>query len=160
MPQLDVSTYTSQLFWLVICFFTLYFVLKNKIIPELNKIFQNRWTSIEGAQEKAKELQKKVQQIKIKCASSLKKSRELAKNITDESIRDSRTKIKNERNKILEISKKNINNFKKKIKEEEKKSDNFIKQEIHSLVINSIIKISRGTIDKKIIEKTVNEKNY
>ena len=47
MPQLDVTTWPSQLFWLAISFFALYFVVSRLIIPRTGGVIELRKTTIE-----------------------------------------------------------------------------------------------------------------
>ena len=42
MPQLDTSTYSSQLFWLAVCFLALYFILSYIALPKIKRVLLNR----------------------------------------------------------------------------------------------------------------------
>lgn len=42
MPQLDSLSYFTQYFWLILTFFTFYYINANYIIPSLSKIFKVR----------------------------------------------------------------------------------------------------------------------
>lgn len=42
MPQLDTTTYSSQLFWLVICFVALYCILAYFLVPKISRIIEKR----------------------------------------------------------------------------------------------------------------------
>jgi F-type H+-transporting ATPase subunit b len=44
MPQLDTTTFSSQLFWLGVCFLVLYFVLSYLLIPKMAGILEDRET--------------------------------------------------------------------------------------------------------------------
>lgn len=61
MPQLDVATFPSLLFWLGISFLLLYLGLKIFILPHLVSIFEERQSNIETFLEKAEELQKEAE---------------------------------------------------------------------------------------------------
>jgi len=45
MPQLDITTYSSQLFWLVVCFGILYLLLSRVAVPKITAALEKR-TSI------------------------------------------------------------------------------------------------------------------
>ncbi|MBS0272245.1 MAG: hypothetical protein JSR85_06320 [Proteobacteria bacterium] len=47
MPQLDTSTFSSQLFWLVVCFLALYVILSYIALPKISRIFETREETIE-----------------------------------------------------------------------------------------------------------------
>jgi F-type H+-transporting ATPase subunit b len=57
MPQLDVSTYPGQLFWLFVSFFLLWFVLHVWLVPRFSRIFEKRRKHIEQLLAKASTLQ-------------------------------------------------------------------------------------------------------
>lgn len=61
MPQLDPSTYASQIFWLLICFFTMMFIMANFIVPKIADIRQQRENKIDGYLHKAEELKQKTE---------------------------------------------------------------------------------------------------
>jgi F-type H+-transporting ATPase subunit b len=42
MPQLDTSTYPSQLFWLAVCFLALYFILSYIALPKIKRVLAAR----------------------------------------------------------------------------------------------------------------------
>lgn len=42
MPQIDISTFLPQLFWLIVSFVLLYFFLKRFCLPNLDKILHDR----------------------------------------------------------------------------------------------------------------------
>ena len=47
MPQLALETFFSQYFWLVVIFFTLYFIMINKLIPSISEALKIRNTKLE-----------------------------------------------------------------------------------------------------------------
>ncbi len=55
MPQLDVSTYSSQLFWLFICFSALYVFIARVTVPRIASVLGVRWERIEGTLQRAEE---------------------------------------------------------------------------------------------------------
>jgi len=160
MPQLDVTTYTSQLFWLFICFSFLYLTLKYQIIPKLEQIRQNRWNHIEGAQEEAELLKKNAITITKQCKTSIKKAKNIALEEIENINKKSKLQIDKERAEFIKKNIEKINNFKEKIKKEELKAETMILKKINSLIINSVIKASKEAIDKNTIEKTLNNKYF
>lgn len=61
MPQLEISSYPSQLFWLIVCFFSLYIIMSQIIIPRIADIIEQRRKKIDNAIEKAQSMQKKAE---------------------------------------------------------------------------------------------------
>lgn len=56
MPQLDVSTYLPQVFWLSIIFSTMLGVFVGVFLPKLTRILQRRFDAVEQADGKIKNL--------------------------------------------------------------------------------------------------------
>lgn len=160
MPQLDVTTYTSQLFWLLICFSFLYLTLKYQIIPKLEQIRQNRWNHIEGAQEEAKLLKNNKKSIEEQCKIAIKKAKNLALETIEETVKKSKSQIENQRTEFIKKNTEKINKFKIKLTKEEEKAEKIIFQKINLLVIESITKASQKAISKNIIEKALNKKSF
>lgn len=160
MPQLDVTTYTSQLFWLLICFSFLYLTLKYQIIPKLEQIRQNRWNHIEGAQEEAKLLKNNKKSIEEQCKIAIKKAKNLALETIEETVKKSKSQIENQRTEFIKKNTEKINKFRIKLTKEEEKAEKIIFQKINLLVIESITKASQKAISKNIIEKALNKKSF
>ncbi len=53
MPQLDVTTFFSQLFWLGICFLSLYVILTTMALPKVARLLTLRAETVEKKLEKA-----------------------------------------------------------------------------------------------------------
>jgi len=56
MPQLDPSTYTSQVFWLVITFVILYVVMSRVALPRVREVLETRATRLQGDLDEAQRL--------------------------------------------------------------------------------------------------------
>ena len=63
MPQLSIETFVSQYFWLVLIFFTLYFLMVTKFIPLISETLKARNTL---------DIKEKVQKKQIKETSLIK----------------------------------------------------------------------------------------
>jgi F-type H+-transporting ATPase subunit b len=64
MPQLDVSTYVSQLFWLFTCFAATLVFTAYVTVPRMKKTFQMRWERIEGTMQKAEEINQQADNLR------------------------------------------------------------------------------------------------
>ena len=56
MPQLEVGTYASQIFWLIIAFSTLYYLLSRKALPRIAEILEARQDRIAADLDQAQRL--------------------------------------------------------------------------------------------------------
>ncbi|MBT5157325.1 MAG: F0F1 ATP synthase subunit B' [Rhodobiaceae bacterium] len=61
MPQLDPSSFGSQLFWLAICFVTLYAVMAVVVLPRITKTLAARADQMEGDLAQAEALRDKAE---------------------------------------------------------------------------------------------------
>ena len=56
MPQLDISVFPTQLFWLALIFVALYLILWKVALPRVTEVRESRQVRIESDLEKAHEL--------------------------------------------------------------------------------------------------------
>jgi F-type H+-transporting ATPase subunit b len=56
VPQIEVSTFASQIFWLIICFATLYYLLSRKALPRVAEILEARQDRIAADLDEAQRL--------------------------------------------------------------------------------------------------------
>ncbi len=63
MPQFDPSTYTTQLFWLVVTFLPLYLVLWKVVVPRITEVRDARQRKIDDDLEKAAELREEAESV-------------------------------------------------------------------------------------------------
>ncbi len=56
LPQLDVSTYSSQIFWLVLTFAALYLLVSRSALPRIHEVVSKRKHCIERDIQKAEQL--------------------------------------------------------------------------------------------------------
>ena len=61
MPQLEVSTYVSQIFWLIVCFSFLYYLLSRKALPRVAEILEARADRIKADLDQAQRHRKEAE---------------------------------------------------------------------------------------------------
>ncbi|NET71337.1 MAG: hypothetical protein F6K62_10530 [Sphaerospermopsis sp. SIO1G2] len=64
MPQLDASTYSSQIFWLVLCFSALYLLISRSALPVIHEIQEKRRHRIDSDLDRAKRLSHDAQKAR------------------------------------------------------------------------------------------------
>ncbi len=74
MPQLEVATYSSQIFWLVICLAILFFGLKYIFIPRLETSINARQKRIEKFLQDAQKMQLETASLNEKYKDEIKKA--------------------------------------------------------------------------------------
>ena len=60
MPQLETSTFLSQIFWLLTSFFSLWLMLSWLIIPKIESVLEERRKKIDGYIQKAEKINKQA----------------------------------------------------------------------------------------------------
>ena len=82
LPQLDLATYPSQVFWLVISFVVLYFLVAKLAMPRIAEVLEERQERIEDDLDKAETLKKEAYQVRIEYEKALSAAREKAQDAT------------------------------------------------------------------------------
>ncbi len=62
MPQLEVSTFVSQIFWLIVCFSVLYYLLSRKALPRVAEVLETRADRIRADLDEAQRLRKDAEE--------------------------------------------------------------------------------------------------
>jgi F-type H+-transporting ATPase subunit b len=72
MPQLDVLTFPSQIFWLIVCFTILCFVMVTVILPRLSRLMATRAEELGALHHKADQFVLEANQLNRNNADQLK----------------------------------------------------------------------------------------
>ena len=94
MPQLDLNTWASQIFWLIIAFTAMYVLMSTLVLPRMSSIVQRREQKISGDLKRAEELRHEAQNILEEYTESLQEARAEALSI----IAEATVKINEEQN--------------------------------------------------------------
>ena len=84
LPQMDVGTFPSQIFWLVVTFGLLFLVLSRKTLPMIEAIIGNRRIRIEGDLGTAEAFRKEAQNALAAYEAALAQARAKAHRLADE----------------------------------------------------------------------------
>ena len=82
LPQLDIETYASQIFWLIVTFIVLYFLVAKIAMPRIAEVLEGRQERIEDDLDKAETLKKEAYLVKIEYEKALSSAREEAHEAT------------------------------------------------------------------------------
>ena len=137
MPQFDLTTYSSQIFWLILCFIALYLFFAFIIIPIIAGIIGEREQIIEGNKNYAEKNNSQIKQLKLDVDKIKKDASNFYQNQIDSAISSS-GKIRDEmkfklKSQIVELNKQTkleIANFININKEEKAQSSYFLLQAI------------------------------
>ena len=76
LPQMDISTFASQIFWLALTFTLMYSVFRFKILPNLSGTIEERRKKIEGDLEAARDLKDEAQRVHDEYEAKLTEARQ------------------------------------------------------------------------------------
>jgi F-type H+-transporting ATPase subunit b len=153
MPQLDASTYTSQLFWVAICFSVLYILLKIWVIPKFNKIIQNRWDHTGGMESGSGDIQLQAEELNSKREARIEEAKNKSLELISEATKRTRLHVAEKRAEFSDVVQKRLSECKKKLEQEEINSNALILDKLSSVVIESVEKSSGGVISRDDIER-------
>ena len=100
MPQLDISTWPSQIFWLAITFLALFFVISRVAIPRTGGVIQKRKSTIANDLAKAQALKADVDATVKTYEAALAESRAKAHAIAQENRNRLNAEVDAERHKL------------------------------------------------------------
>ena len=84
LPQLDIQTYPSQIFWLIITFIVLYFLVAKIAVPRISEVLGEREERIADDLDKAETLKKEAEQVRAEYEKALTEARNKAHAATRE----------------------------------------------------------------------------
>ena len=159
MPQLEITTYPSQIFWLVVSFLILYLIMSRIIIPRISSVIKNRESEIKNNIHIAEQMYKDTEIINNEYEETKKNIENEARGIinhlketTSKKINNSTELLKKRLEQKLEKNEQEIINKKKKVLKEIKKISLNLSEEI-------IRKISNGKSGQKNKLKSIIKKN-
>lgn len=162
LPQLDASTFPSQLFWLVVTFLILYVIFSKKSLPEISNVLENRQNHIQGDLECAEKLKAEAEQAQQTYESSL----ENARNEASKALHGAQNKIKAKAEKqneaFREKSEKDIQALEQRLEQVKKDAMddmNTIAAEVASEAAKKIVGIDPGLEQVKTVVKALNGTN-
>lgn len=87
MPQLDPSSFPSQLFWLGVCFFVLYLLLSYIALPKISQVLEVREQSLEEKINTASTYREQAENLLAEYEAALTQAREKAHQHTQSATR-------------------------------------------------------------------------
>ncbi len=76
LPQLDFTTYPSQIFWLFILFTIMYLIFSKKNLPEISSTIENRRDQIQDDLDNAQRLKTEAEDVQVAYDAILAKARD------------------------------------------------------------------------------------
>ena len=141
MPQLDFTTYSSQIFWFILCFSILYLSTHFIILPRIRSILSKRHDLIENDKNLADEINQQIDLINNEGQENLQKANleylQKIEEITKKSHQE-RDKSMAELKHKIELKVKESRDEIKKFVDDSKASNTKIIQDLVQIIKNKI----------------------
>lgn len=108
LPQMDTSTYPSQLFWLFVCFVALYLLMSRLSLPRVGETLENRRAQKDANLKQASNWNEEAEKIKSEYEKFLAKARTTAATTVMTAERAVSSKIADEQGKFAENARKRL----------------------------------------------------
>ena len=92
LPQLDIATWPSQLFWLVVLFGAGYVVMAKMVTPRIGAVLEERRQTLDGDLEKARNASADAAKTRAEYESDLEKARSDAAEFTKQAAMEATKK--------------------------------------------------------------------
>ncbi len=102
IPHMDVTSYASQIFWLVVCFALLYWMMARAALPRIEHILDQRVNTVQKNLEKAAKLRDQAEDIQIAYDKALRQANNHAQEFLANSINDIAEKNAQELSKTID----------------------------------------------------------
>ena len=158
MPQLDVATYPSLIFWLVLTFSFTFFVLKYYVTPKMSEILNDRKEKIDADLFIAKQSREEAENSKIDQEKSILDAKEKAIIIVRDAVEKSKSQLLINESKAKEKLSKKLEDAEKNILNVKKNSLKIVNEVASDIAVIITHKISGIKISKNLILKSVNDK--
>jgi F-type H+-transporting ATPase subunit b len=93
LPQLNIETFPSQIFWLIVAFFALYWLMSKVALPRIAGVLEERADAIASDLDRAEELKRKAEEAEAAYKQALADARANAQAIAAETRADIRKEI-------------------------------------------------------------------
>ena len=158
MPQLDVATYPSLIFWLVLTFSFTFFVLKYYVTPKMSEILNYRKEKIDADLFEAKQSREEAENSKMDQEKSILDAKEKAIIIVRGAVEKSKSELLISESKAKEKLLKKLEDAEKNILNAKKDSLKVVHEVASDIAVIISNKVSGIKISKNLILKGVNDK--
>jgi F-type H+-transporting ATPase subunit b len=134
VPQFDVSTFSSQIFWLGITFIIFYAVLKRSIIPRMSSLLHTRWEHTEGHVKRSDDLMSEADLLGQTYEKEILEAREEARSIIQKAQEKMSALASREKSQILHQINFKLEADKRRIEEEKSRLLAQVEQAAQGLV--------------------------
>ena len=155
LPQLDLSTYPSLMFWAVISLIIGYFLMSFLVAPNIKSILNLRETNIQNDLVKAKASNQENEKIKQEIIDHQKDIKLRSQKLINEALSDSKLSIEKTENDITKKINSKISKADKNIQELQKDIISDIVNSADEIIIEIVKKFTNINHDKANLKQVV-----
>jgi len=155
LPQLDLSTYPSLMFWAVISLIIGYFLMSFLVAPNIKSILNLRETNIQNDLVKAKASTQENEKIKQEIIDHQKDIKLRSQNLINEALSDSKLSIEKTEQDITKKINLKISKADKNIQELQKDIISDIVNSADEIIIEIVKKFTNINHDKANLKQVV-----
>ena len=157
MPQLDSSTFSSQIFWLLICFFSMMFIMSKFIIPRIAEVMECRQSKIDGYLNKANHFKQEAEETLQKYQEALSQATLSANQSLADTKEEMNRFISQKQSELETTLQKRIKEGEETINSEKEKALKEVRGISEKLALDVIKKIGITGIESSDIKATMKE---
>ena len=155
LPQLDLSTYPSLMFWAVISLIIGYFLMSFLVAPSIKSILNLRETNIQNDLVKAKASTQENEKIKQEIIDHQKDIKLRSQKLINEALSDSKLSIEKTENDIAKKINSKISKADKNIQELQKDIISDLVNSADEIIIEIVKKFTNINHDKANLKQVV-----
>tara|TARA_Y100001001_G_C7970165_1_gene295647 strand:+ start:131 stop:748 length:618 start_codon:yes stop_codon:yes gene_type:complete len=159
LPQFDVTTFPSQIFWLAITFVVLYTIFSAKVLPEISSVIENRKNTIDTDLNTAEKLRNEADEVQKNYENQLSLARQNAQELKRKSDEDGRKDLDRRLNEFQKRAEREQKNTLGRIEQSKQEVMGDLNDMAAEVVQNSIEKITGVQISKEDALKFVENYN-
>ena len=156
LPQLDITTWPSQLFWLVVTFVIGYFLISLLVAPSISSVLENRSAKISDDLEAAKRAQDNAKDVYNYYEETLREARSLAAIATAKALEEAKAETASHNtaiNKKLAASAKKAETRLSEVRDEALSSLEDLATETSQKIIAELtpIKVTKAVVKRHVV---------
>ena len=161
LPQLDLSTYPSLIFWSIVSLFVLYFVISFIVVPKISSVLNNREQNIQNNLIKAKSLKEESDSIIDKVFKEQNNARVNARTLLETTIKETKLELEERDKSISKDMNIKINNALSNLNNQKNAKVRDLLKDINTIsemIITELVGIKTAKNKLDIIIKSTSEK--
>lgn len=155
MPQFDVTTFSSQFFWLLVCFATLLLFSAKVTLPRLNTVFSLRWKKIEGTLKEAEDLNHHASELVASYESELSRAKKQAHDLVLGTARQASADFSRKKTELAKQHKKRFRDTELVIANKKAAAMGDVQVIAHTLVFDLLKALEQKNFEENVLQNAV-----